>query len=292
MESLKGTGVAIVTPFNEDKSVDFKGLVELTNHLIEGGVDYLVVQGTTGETPTLSSEEKREILACVLDTNQERLPIVLGIGGNDTASLVAEINSTDLRGVCAILSASPNYNKPTQNGIYEHFKALATTSPLPIILYNVPGRTASNVSSSTCIQLAKDFENIVAVKEASGDLNQIMEIAAKKPEEFLLISGDDALTFPMICCGGAGVISVVANAYPNKFSKMVSDSLNGNLVEARKSHFDMLRFTDLIFQEGNPAGVKIALQTLSVCKQFVRLPLVEASEELEKELKVEMRNLN
>lgn len=278
MEKFKGTGVAIVTPFNEDKSVDYNSLEKLVEHLIANGIDYLVVQGTTGESVTLTKEEKVETLAFIQKVNNGRLPIVLGIGGNCTATVVDAFQSTDLTGVEAILSVSPYYNKPTQEGIYQHYKAIAEISSLPIILYNVPGRTASNILPETTLRLARDFDNIVAVKEASGSLEQCMEIINNKPEGFLVISGDDALTLPMIASGGDGVISVLANAFPKGFSTMVNSALNSDMKEAKKNHYKYFEMIHYLFVEGNPAGVKAALKLLGITGDTVRLPLVNVSD--------------
>jgi len=278
MDKLKGTGVAIVTPFKLDKSVDYSALEKLVNHLIDGGIDYLVVMGTTGESVTLSVSEKKEILDFVVKINNKRLPIVLGIGGNCTATVVDLFKTTDLSDVDAILSVSPYYNKPTQEGIYQHYKALAEVTDKPIILYNVPGRTASNIAAKTTLRLANDFKNIVAVKEASGSLEQCMEIINNKPEGFLVISGDDALTLPMIACGGNGVISVLANAYPKGFSDMVSAALANDLVTARALHYKYFEMIHYLFVDGNPAGVKVALNLLDIMNVDVRLPLVDVTE--------------
>ena len=278
MDKLKGTGVAIVTPFKLDKSIDYNALEKLVNHLIDGGIDYLVVMGTTGESVTLSASEKKEILDFVVKINNKRLPIVLGIGGNCTATVVDLFKTTDLSDVDAILSVSPYYNKPTQEGIYQHYKALAEVTDKPIILYNVPGRTASNIAAKTTLRLANDFKNIVAVKEASGSLEQCMEIINNKPEGFLVISGDDALTLPMIACGGNGVISVLANAYPKGFSDMVSAALANDLVTARALHYKYFEMIHYLFVDGNPAGVKVALNLLDIMNVDVRLPLVDVTE--------------
>lgn len=278
MNKFKGTGVAIVTPFNEDKSVDYNSLEKLVEHLITNGIDYIVVQGTTGESVTLTSEEKRETLAFIIKVNNERLPIVLGIGGNCTATVVEAFKSTDLTGVDAILSVSPYYNKPTQEGIYQHYKAVAEVSTLPIILYNVPGRTSSNILPATTLRLARDFDNIIAVKEASGSLEQCMEIINNKPEDFLVISGDDALTLPMIACGGDGVISVLANAFPKGFSDMVSNALSSDMKGAQENHYKYFEMIHYLFVEGNPAGVKAALKLLGITGDDVRLPLVNVGE--------------
>lgn len=285
MDKFKGTGVAIVTPFNTDKSVDYIALEKLVNHLISNGIDYLVVQGTTGESVTLSKQEKEETLAFVIKINDGRLPIVLGIGGNCTASVVEAFKSTDITGVDAILSVSPYYNKPTQEGIYQHYKAIAEVSPLPIILYNVPGRTSSNVLPETTLRLANDFDNIIAVKEASGNLEQSMEIIKNKPANFLVISGDDALTLPMIASGGNGVISVIANAFPKGFSDMVSAALNNDMETARALHYKYFEMIHYLFVEGNPAGVKAALKELAIMNDTVRLPLVTVSNETNNKIK-------
>jgi 4-hydroxy-tetrahydrodipicolinate synthase len=285
MNKFKGTGVAIVTPFNADKSVDYNSLEKLVNHLIDGEIEYIVVQGTTGESVTLTKEEKKETLAFIQKVNNRRLPIVLGIGGNCTATVVEALKTTDLTGVDAILSVSPYYNKPTQEGIYQHYKAVAEASPLPIILYNVPGRTSSNVLPETTLRLARDFKNIIAVKEASGNLEQCMTIIQNKPEGFLVISGDDAITLPFIASGGDGVISVIANAFPKGFSDMVRAALIDDMVRARKLHYKYFEMIHYLFVEGNPAGVKAALKELNVIGDAVRLPLVNVSEQTNNKIK-------
>ena len=276
---LKGCGVALVTPFNEDFSIDFLGLKKLVNYQIDNGTDYLVVLGTTGEAPTLSMREKLEVLKTVQDANRGRLPIVFGVGGNNTMA-VREILRSLPDGIDAILSVSPYYNKPTQNGIIEHYKEVAKATDLPIILYNVPGRTGSNMTASTTLMLA-DIHNIVAVKEASGDFNQIMEILHNKPDGFDVISGDDAITIPLINLGAAGVISVVANAFPNRFSQMVHAALDNDIVLARDAHYDLLNVTNMFFSEGNPAGVKVSLSKQGLMREIVRRPLYPVSKELE-----------
>jgi 4-hydroxy-tetrahydrodipicolinate synthase len=285
MEKFKGTGVAIVTPFCKDQSIDYKALEKLIEHLISNGVNYLVVQGTTGESVTLTTEEKTKSLAFIIKINKGRLPIVLGIGGNSTVSVVKQIQSTDLTDVDAILSVSPYYNKPTQEGIYQHYKAVVGAFDLPIILYNVPGRTASNISAETTLRLAADFKNIIAIKEASGNLEQSMQIIASKPADFLVISGDDALTLPIIASGGDGVISVLANAFPNGFSRMVDAALNNKMEEARNLHYKYFPLIDLLFVEGNPAGVKAALNHINILGDTVRLPLVNVSEKTKNAIK-------
>ena len=277
MEKFRGTGVAIITPFNQDKNIDYNALERLVEYLIINGVDYLVVQGTTGESVTLTNEEKKQVLAFVVKINNSRLPIVLGLGGNNTQAILDAFSTTDFTGVDAILSVSPYYNKPTQEGIYQHYKAIAEKSPLPIILYNVPGRTSSNITASTTLRLANDFKNIIAVKEASGNLEQCMEIIQQKPEGFLVISGDDALTLPFVASGGDGVISVIANAFPKGFSTMVKEALNGNISNARKLHYQHFEIINYLFCDGNPAGIKATLKVLEITGDTVRLPLVNVT---------------
>jgi 4-hydroxy-tetrahydrodipicolinate synthase len=291
MDKMKGTGVALVTPFLVDGAIDFEGLTSVVNHVIGGGLNYLVVLGTTGETATLKVEEKDQVLAHVKQVNNGRLPIVIGIGGNNTAAIVEEFERVDLTGVDAILSASPYYNRPSQEGIYQHYKVLSEHSPLPLVLYNVPGRTASNMTADTTLRLAHDFENIVAMKEASGDLNQVMEILKEKPADFLLISGEDALNFPIITCGGGGVISVLANSQPKLTADLVDFSLKSENKKARKLHYKSLDFINLIFAEGNPAGVKAALKLQGICGDEVRMPLMKASQKLTTMLKSELEML-
>ena len=285
MNDFKGTGVAIVTPFNADKSVDYKGLEHLVEHLIANGINYLVVQGTTGESVTLNKEEKEATLAFIIKVNNGRLPIVLGIGGNCTATVMADFQTRDLTGVAAILSVCPYYNKPTQEGIYQHYAALAEVATVPIIVYNVPGRTGTNILAETTLSLANNFENIIGVKEASGNLEQCMEIINGKPKDFLVISGDDALTLPIISVGGVGVISVLANAFPKGFSGMVQSALNNDIVAARALHYKYFSMIDLLFVEGNPAGVKAALKHLKIIGDAVRLPLVNVSEKTNNTIK-------
>mgnify|MGYP001479631554 CR=1 FL=1 len=276
---FKGTGVAMVTPFSKDKSIDYKGLENLIEYLIDGGVEFLVSMGTTGESAVLSTEEKLGIVAFSKSKINGRLPFVVGIGGNNTTAVVDQINTIDFTGIDAILSVSPAYNKPTQEGIYQHFKAISEACPVSIILYNVPGRTSSNMSADTTLRLANDFENIVAVKEASGDMEQIMHILRDKPKGFNVLSGDDALTLPMVLMGALGVISVQAMAMPNEFSEMVRQGLKGNLEKARALHYPQLKIIDNLFVEGNPAGIKACLKIKGVCDDYVRLPLVGISRE-------------
>ncbi|PIX36439.1 MAG: 4-hydroxy-tetrahydrodipicolinate synthase [Bacteroidetes bacterium CG_4_10_14_3_um_filter_31_20] len=280
MKNYKGTGVALVTPFNSDKSIDYESLQKLVEYVINGGVDYLVVMGTTAENPTLNSIEKQSVIKFIVEKNNKRVPIVLGVGGYDTNAVIENIKQVNVNEIDAILSVTPYYNKPNQNGLYEHFSAITKNSPLPIILYNVPGRTGVNISASTTLNLAKNFNNIIAIKEASGNIEQIMEIIEKKPIGFEVISGDDRLTLPLVSVGAIGVISVVANALPKDYSNMVKLSLEGKFLEAKKLHYKLLEFNRLIFAEGSPAGVKCALKKLNIIKNYLRLPLVPVSDEL------------
>lgn len=280
MKKIKGTGVALVTPFRKDRSVDFKSLQNLVEHVIKGGVDFLVVMGTTAEAVTLSANEKDAVLNYIIEKVNGELPIVLGLGGNNTQEVTDTLKNKDFTGVDAILSVAPYYNKPTQQGLYYHFKEISSASPVPIIIYNVPGRTSVNISAETTVKLAEEFDNIFAVKEASGNMEQIMQIVKNKPKDFTVLSGDDALTMPLITVGVEGVISVTANAYPKQFSEMVSAALENNIKKAKKIHYELLDFTNLIFFEGNPAGVKAALQKMEVISKYVRLPLVTASRSL------------
>lgn len=275
--SFRGTGVALVTPFNEDLSIDFDGLSKLVDHVINNGVNYLVALGTTAETPTLSEDEKKQVLAQVIKHNAGRVPVVCGMGGNNTAELVRQLKEYDLTGVSAILSVSPYYNKPTQEGIYQHFKAVAQATTLPVILYNVPGRTAGNILPATAARLARDYSNIVAIKEASGNMVQFMDYVQAMPAGFELLSGDDNLVLPQIAVGFDGVISVAANSYTKDFTGMVNAALQGDFVTARSLHYKLLKGMDLLFTEGNPAGVKCALKALGVCGDSLRLPLVNVS---------------
>jgi 4-hydroxy-tetrahydrodipicolinate synthase len=284
MNKFVGTGVALVTPFNEDKTIDFEGLERLVNYQIDRGINYLVVLGTTGEPATLTLEEREAVKNKIIAVNNGRLPLVLGIGGNNTAAVVAEISNTDLTNFDAILSVSPYYNKPTQEGIYQHFKAVASATDKEIIVYNVPGRTASNMLPETIVRLATDFENIIAVKEAAGDMVQSMRILQNMPEGFLVISGDDMIALPMTLAGGAGVISVIGQGLPDDFSTMIQLGLKGNAKAAYELHYKIADSIDLIFAEGNPAGIKSMLQELSICKDEVRLPLVKATGVLQKEI--------
>ncbi len=283
--TFKGTGVAIITPFNKDFSVDFKSLGKLVNHIIKGGVEYVVVLGTTGESVTLSKEEKKAVVQFVVETVNKRVPIVLGLGGNNTQEIVDSLKvKADFANIDAILSVSPYYNKPNQRGIYQHYKAIAEASPLPIILYNVPGRTGSNMTADTTLKLATDFKNIIAIKEASGNLEQCMKLIKYKPKDVLVISGDDALTLPMIACGADGVISVVANAYPKDFSEMTRQILAGHVKEAQKLHYKLTDIIEQLFADGNPGGVKAVLELLSICKSALRLPLVKVNKDTQSKI--------
>jgi 4-hydroxy-tetrahydrodipicolinate synthase len=289
MDKIKGTGVALITPFNEDFSVDYIGLEKLVNYQVDGGIDYLVLMGTTGESAVLSKTEKQEVIAFCKKINAGRLPIVLGIGGNNTLALVEEMKNTDFAGVDAVLSVSPAYNKPTQEGIYQHYKMIAEACPLPIILYNVPGRTASNMATDTTMRLANDFENIVAVKEASGNMDQIMNIIKNKPSDFVVLSGDDGLTLPMIHMGAEGVISVIGQSHPKQYSDMVSFGMSGNKKIANQLHFSLYDYYGPLYAEGNPTGVKACLELLGICKSVVRPPLVGASDAIKNKLKSLMK---
>ena len=285
MNKIKGTGVALITPFNEDFSIDYASLEKLINHQIDGAIDYLVVMGTTGESVVLSKSEKREVVDFCKKINAGRLPIILGLGSNNTFALVEEIKSTDFDGIDAVLSVSPYYNKPTQEGIYLHYKMIAEVCPLPIILYNVPGRTASNISSETTLRLANDFENIVAVKEASGDLQQIAEIIEKRTANFLVLSGDDGLTSKMIAMGGDGVIAVIGQSHPKDFSAMVRAGLKGDIEKANQLHEKLSPIYEPLYIDGNPAGIKATLNIMGICKNILRPPLVGVTEETYNNLK-------
>lgn len=280
MQSLIGTGVALVTPFKKDFSVDTEALSRIVNFQIDNGIDYLVVLGTTAEAATLNSEEKNRVIETVVKANNKRLPLVLGVGGNNTQEVVLELKTRDLSQFDAILSVSPYYNKPTQEGIYQHFKAISEASPLPIIVYNVPGRTSSNMLPSTVIRLANDFKNIVGIKEAAGDIVQAMKLIQGTPKDFLVISGDDMITLPMILAGGSGVISVIGEGFPRQFSDMVRLGLQHKVDEAYKLHYLLAESIDMIFEQGNPAGIKEVHKTLGLSENTVRLPLVNVSQDL------------
>lgn len=283
-ERFRGLGVALVTPFRPNGGIDYAGLERLLEHQITGGVDYVVSMGTTGESVTLTKDEKKQLLATTVELVRNRVPVVLGVGGNNTAEVIETLNGFEMDGVDGILSVSPYYNKPTQEGIYQHFKAIAQVSLRPIILYNVPGRTGSNMSAETTVRLAKDFKNVVAIKEASGNLDQMSMILKHKPADFMLISGDDTLTLPAIAIGGVGVISVVGNALPAETSALVHAALKGDLSTARKEHLRLIEIINLLFAEGNPGGIKYVLNALGICGDHMRLPLVNISEATEKKL--------
>ena len=277
MKKFKGTGVAIVTPFKSDSSIDFAAFGRVINHVISGGVNYIVVMGTTGESATLSKEEKKAVISYVVEAIDSRVPVVVGIGGNNTQEIINSIRHSVLTGVDGILSVAPYYNKPSQKGLFQHFKAIATSSPLPFIIYNVPGRTSCNISSDTCLELAHACDNIVAIKEASGDISQIMRIIKGKPENFNVISGDDMMTIPVIAAGGTGVISVLANAFPAQTSELINHSLKNNFKSAREIQFRFLEMIELLFIDGNPSGVKAMLNIMNLCQNNLRLPLVPVS---------------
>ena len=291
MQSLIGTGVALVTPFKKDFSVDTEALAKITNFVIEGGVEYLVILGTTAESATLNSDEKELVIETIVAANNGRVPMVLGVGGNNTAKVVEELKTRDLSRFAAILSVSPYYNKPTQEGIYQHFKAVSEACPISIIVYNVPGRTASNMLPSTVIRLANDFKNIIGIKEAAGDIVQAMKLIQTKPEGFLVISGDDMITLPMVLAGGAGVISVIGEGFPKEFSEMVRLGLNKKVNEAYKIHYKLADSIDMIFEQGNPAGIKEVFKHLGLSENTVRLPLVNVDENLSGRLSNFIKNL-
>lgn len=280
MQSLIGTGVALATPFRKDFSIDTEALIRIVNLSIDGGVEYLVAMGTTAENATMSQEEKELVIQTIIKANNGRLPLVLGVGGNNTKEVVEELQNRDLSPFVAILSISPYYNKPTQEGIYQHFKAISETSPIPVILYNVPSRTGSNMLPSTVIRLANDFKNIVAIKEASGDMIQAMQLIKNKPEDFLVLSGDDMIALPMVLAGGSGVISVIGQGFPKEFSEMIRLGLNRKVDDAFKSHYLLSDSIDMIFEQGNPAGIKQVFYSLGIAENTVRLPLVNVDESL------------
>ena len=280
MQSLVGTGVALVTPFKKDFSVDVEALQRIVNFQIDNGIDYLVVLGTTAESATLSQDEKELVIKTIVETNNKRLPLVLGVGGNNTAKVVEELKTRDLSDFVAILSVSPYYNKPTQEGIYQHFKMIAEASPIPVILYNVPGRTASHMLPSTAIRLANDFKNIVAIKDAAGDIVQAMKLIQNKPKDFHVISVDDMINLPMVMAGGSGVISVIGEGFPKQFSDMVRLGLQRKTDEAYQLHYLLADSIDMIFEQGNPAGIKEIFRSLGLSENTVRLPLVNVNEDL------------
>ena len=280
---FKGTGIALITPFKTDKSVDTEALKNIVNHVINNGADFLVVLGTTSEAPTLSAEEKKLVISTILKANNNRLPIMLGMGGNNTQSVVEAIKAQDFTGIQGILSVVPYYNKPNQRGMKAHFEAIADACPVPVVVYNVPGRVGVNLQAATCVELAK-HPNIIAVKEASGNLQQIMEILRDKPADFDVLSGDDGITQPMMALGATGVISVAANAYTKPFSRMMNAMKEGRTEEALQLHYAMLKMNQLIFADGNPAGIKCLMSQMGLCQNVLRLPLVSVTEKVETEI--------
>ena len=287
-----GTGVALITPFNSDFSVDYSSLKKIVEYNILNGIDYLVINGTTAESPTINSFERDKIINTVVNVNNNRVPLVLGMGGNDTLRLVKEINSLNLQDISAILSVSPYYNKPTQDGIYEHYTYLAKNISKPIIMYNVPGRTSRNMVPNTILRLANEFESIIGVKEAGGDINQYLELIKNKPDNFLIISGDDDLALSSVISGGHGVISVIAQAFPKMFSKMINDALNNKHSIAKSTNDDLFKIISLIFKENNPAGIKYVLNKLNLCNDVLRLPLLSVSRDLRNQINKELNNFS
>ena len=292
MQSLIGTGVALVTPFREDFSIDTEALIKIVNFSIDGGVEYLVILGTTAENATLTPIEKEFVIKTVIETNNGRLPIVLGVGGNNTMEVVEELKTRDLSMFTAILSVSPYYNKPTQEGIYQHFKAISEASPIPIILYNVPSRTGVNMLPSTTLRLANDFDNIVAIKEANGDMIHALRLLKDKPKDFLVLSGDDMVALPMVLAGGSGVISVIAQGFPKEFSEMIRLGLNRKVDDAFKLQYQFSDCIDMIFEQGNPAGIKQVFQSMGIAENTVRLPLVCADKSLAERIDVFVEKIN
>lgn len=289
-KNLRGTGVAIVTPFDKKGNVDVESLSGIVKHLHDGKVEYIVVMGTTGESVTLTKEEKETVIETVVKANGNKLPLVLGIGGNNTLEVVESIKKTNLKNFEAILSVAPYYNKPNQEGYYQHYKAVSQSTKKDIILYNVPGRTGSNVTWETQVKIARDLKNIVATKEASGSIEQIMKVIKNKPKDFMVISGDDNLTLPVIAAGGVGVISVVAQALPKDYSEMVRLCLKGDFEKAQKLHYKIMDITDQLFADGNPGGIKFALSELKKCKPYVRLPLMEPNDKVKETLRKLIKN--
>ena len=287
-----GTGVALITPFNSDFTVDYNSLEKLVEYNISNGINYLVINGTTAESPTINSFERQKIINTVIGVNNNRVPLVLGMGGNDTFGLVKEINSLNLQDISAILSVSPYYSKPTQNGIYEHYSYLAKNTSKPIIMYNVPGRTSRNIVPNTILRLANEFESIIGVKEAGGDINQYLELIKNKPDDFLIISGDDDLALTTVINGGHGVISVIGQAFPKTFSKMINDGLSSKITTAKSTNDMFSNIISLIFKENNPAGIKYVLHKLNLCCDVLRLPLLSVSEDLRNQINKELNNLN
>lgn len=291
-DRLRGTGVAIVTPFTKSNAIDFLAFEKILNHTISNGVGYIVLLGTTGESVTLSKVEKKTLIEFAVERIDRRVPLVLGMGGNNTSELVLSIHGTPFKDVDAILSVCPYYNKPTQEGIYQHFKIVAEASPVPVILYTVPGRTGSNIAAPTTLRLARDFSNIIGIKEASGNFDQVYQLLKNRPEGFLVISGDDGITLPLLAAGADGVISVVANAYPKKFSEMVRLGLTGDFTAARKIHFELTDLINALFADGSPGGIKAALNLMDLCEEVVRLPLVPVSKDVHKLIKKLIDQIN
>lgn len=285
-----GTGIALVTPFKSDLSIDHEALANIVNFNIDNGTDYIVVFGTTAESVTVTKQEKKDVIKTIFEVNKGRLPLVLGIGGNNTMEVVEEIKTTDLSGFDGILSVSPYYTKPTQEGIYQHFKAISEASPIPIILYNVPGRTSKNIEPETTIRLANDFSNIVGIKEACNDVGQYLRLLKDKPEDFLVISGDDDLALGVVLAGGAGVISVIGQAFPKEFSNMIRLGLKGEAKEAYKIHYKLMDVIGYIFEENNPSGIKAVFEALNLCNDTVRLPLVPATNALKAKINNFVKN--
>jgi 4-hydroxy-tetrahydrodipicolinate synthase len=291
MKKFRGTGVAIVTPFKNDSSIDFAALGRIVNHVIDGGVNYIVALGTTGESVTVSKDERKAIFSYILEAIDKRVPLVAGIGGNNTQEIVNCVRNTDFMGIDAILSVSPYYNKPSQRGLFQHYKAIATWCPIPVILYNVPGRTGCNLTAETCLELAHECDNIIGIKEASGNMEQIMKIIKGKPDNFLLISGDDMTSLPVIAMGGSGVISVIANVYPSQWSELVNQSLKYNFKAARDIQFEFMEILELVFIDGNPSGVKAMLNNMNLCQNNLRLPLVPVSKSVYSRIQKAMSEL-
>ncbi len=283
--NFKGTGVAIVTPFRKYGTVDFTALGDLVEHIITNGVDYIVALGTTSEAATLTEDEKQAVVNSVIEANNKRVPVVMGMGGNNTQAIINQIKTTSFEGIDGILSVAPYYNKPQPKGIYQHFKTIASASPVPVILYNVPSRTSVNIPTEITLKLASEVENIVAIKEASGNMTQIMEILKYKPKDFTVLSGDDNLTLAMMAMGAEGVISVVANAFPKEFSSMVNLANKGKIIEAREYHYKMMEIVEALFADGNPAGIKAALEIIGIGQNNLRLPLVKANKSVYNTLK-------
>ena len=287
---FKGTGIALITPFKKDHSIDIESLIKIVNHVIDNGADFLVVLGTTSEAPTLSAEEKKLVISTILKANNGRLPILLGMGGNNTHAVIEAIKAQDFTGIQGILSVVPYYNKPNQRGMKAHFEAIADASPVPVVVYNVPGRVGVNLQAATCVELAQ-HPNIIAVKEASGNLQQIMEILRDKPTDFDVLSGDDGITQPLMAPGAQGVISVAANAYTKPFSRMMKAMREGQAEEALRLHYAMLRMNQLIFADGNPAGIKCLMNIMGLCENVLRLPLVSVNEKVETDIIEEWKQL-